>query len=83
MSATSSSLATKLEEIILAMKGTPNPGAGLWGVFARATQETANALGEKSALIALGEGENRGRSDYESTLDERECHDRLQRFHSR
>lgn len=48
--------------------GSPPEGSGAWGVFAKAVEGTASALGEKSALSVLEEGEDHGLADYRSDL---------------
>lgn len=51
-------------ERIRQLGGDVPEGSGPWGVFAKAVEGTASALGEKSALAALEEGEDHGLADY-------------------
>jgi uncharacterized protein (TIGR02284 family) len=44
--------------------GAPAEGSGAWGAFAKAIEGTAKTLGEKTAIVALEEGEDHGREDY-------------------
>ena len=53
---------------IVDLGGSPPEGSGAWGVFAKAVEGTASALGEKSALSVLEEGEDHGLADYRSDL---------------
>ena len=61
--------ANRLRENIRWMEGVPDGDSGFWGVFSQAVQETANFFGEKSALNSLQQGEEFGRGQYESALD--------------
>ena len=49
---------------IEARGGLPPSSSGAWGVFARAVETAAAALGRRLALSALEEGEDLGLSEY-------------------
>ncbi len=44
--------------------GEPPESSGPWGLFAKAVEGTAAALGQRTALSALKEGEDHGLKDY-------------------
>lgn len=50
--------------------GDPPASSGPWGAFAKAVEGTAVALGHKTALSALAEGEEHGLKDYRSDIEE-------------
>lgn len=53
----------------LAARGVEPPtSSGAWGVFSRAVEGTAKIFGDRAALAALREGEQRGLEDYEQAL---------------
>src|SRR5689334_1227407 len=49
---------------ILELGGDPPVSSGPWGTFAKAVEGAATALGEKSAIKVLEEGEDHGLRDY-------------------
>jgi bacterioferritin (cytochrome b1) len=53
-----------LRDRIIELGGEPSEGSGLWGMWARFTQTTANLFGDVAALKALKEGEEHGLKDY-------------------
>jgi uncharacterized protein (TIGR02284 family) len=53
-----------LREKIRELGGTPKDSSGLWGSFAKLVEGGAKVFGDKSAISALEEGEDRGRDDY-------------------
>jgi len=55
---------------ITSLGGTPDQKSGAWGVWAKLVQAGGDLLGEKTALRALEEGEDRGLNDYRRDLDE-------------
>ncbi|MFT3926710.1 MAG: DUF2383 domain-containing protein [Myxococcales bacterium] len=55
---------SELSDEIRPRGGTPAQTSGLWGQFAMAVEGTATALGEKTAIAVLEEGEDHGRDDY-------------------
>lgn len=57
-----------LETNIREMGGVPNQESGAWGSFAKLVQGSANLFGDESAVASLKQGEEKGRSDYESAL---------------
>lgn len=59
-----------LRERIVALGGTPVEGSGVWGSFAKMVEGGAKMMGEKAALQALEEGEDRGLQEYRSEIDE-------------
>lgn len=50
--------------------GSPAEGSGAWGTFAKLVTGGAQAMGEKAAIMALEEGEDHGRNDYQRDLDD-------------
>jgi uncharacterized protein (TIGR02284 family) len=50
--------------------GKPDQGSGAWGAFAKFVEGTAKIFGDKAALKALKEGEERGLKDYENALED-------------
>jgi uncharacterized protein (TIGR02284 family) len=53
--------------------GDPAKDSGAWGTFAKLVATSAQAFGEKAAIMALEEGEDHGRNDYQRDLDELEA----------
>jgi uncharacterized protein (TIGR02284 family) len=53
-----------LREKIRELGGTPKDGSGMWGSFAKLVEGGASLLGDRSAISALEEGEDRGRDEY-------------------
>jgi bacterioferritin (cytochrome b1) len=62
--------ADQLREQILAMGGLPDENSGAWGAFATAVEGSAGLLVNSAALLALIEGEEHGRNEYEAALDD-------------
>jgi uncharacterized protein (TIGR02284 family) len=50
--------------------GAPADGSGAWGTFAKLVEAGAQLFGEKSAIAALEEGEDHGKSEYDQDLSE-------------
>ncbi|KYF64124.1 DUF2383 domain-containing protein (plasmid) [Sorangium sp. So ce119] len=50
--------------------GDPPESSGPWGAFAKAVERTAVALGYKTALSVLAEGEDHGLKDYRNDIEE-------------
>ncbi len=61
---------TKLQSQIASVGGTPATDSGPWGSFAKLVEGGAKTFGEKAALEALMQGEDHGRRDYETDLDD-------------
>jgi hypothetical protein len=59
-----------LKERIVALGGKPAEGSGVWGGFAKLVEGGAKAFGDKAALSALEEGEDKGLKDYTSEIDD-------------
>lgn len=57
------------------MGGIPDNDSGAWGVFTKAVQSSANLLGAESAIESLQRGEEHGRNDYHSALDNEDVMD--------
>lgn len=53
-----------LREKIRELGGTPEDSSGLWGSFAKMVEGGAKLFGDRSAIAALEEGEDRGRDEY-------------------
>jgi demethoxyubiquinone hydroxylase (CLK1/Coq7/Cat5 family) len=62
--------ASLLKERIVALGGKPAEGAGVWGGVAKLVEGGAKAFGEKAALSALEEGEDKGLKDYNTEIDD-------------
>ncbi|ATB27538.1 ferritin-like domain-containing protein [Melittangium boletus] len=60
---------SSIRERITKLGGTPSDSSGLWGTFAQLVQAGADALGEKAAVQALEQGEDRGLADYQRDID--------------
>lgn len=56
--------ATLLSHRVQELGGTPKMDTGIWGGFAKLVEGGAKMFGEKSALSALEEGEDRGKKSY-------------------
>jgi len=52
--------ASKLRDRIIQMGGEPSTSSGIWGAFAKAIQAGADLLGDRTAIAALEDGEDRG-----------------------
>ncbi|MGK3966109.1 DUF2383 domain-containing protein [Sorangium sp. So ce118] len=50
--------------------GDPPESSGPWGALAKVIERTAVALGDKTALSVLAEGEDHGLKDYRNDLEE-------------
>lgn len=48
--------------------GTPDKTSGVWGTFAKLIEGGANLFGDKAAIDALEEGEDRGLASYKKEL---------------
>jgi len=59
-----------LKDRIVALGGEPAEGSGVWGGFAKLVEGGAKAFGEKAALAALEEGEDKGLHDYRDEIDD-------------
>jgi len=57
-----------LEKNVIEMGGKPDTDSGAWGEFATLIQGAANLFGDSSAIASLKQGEEKGKSDYESAL---------------
>jgi bacterioferritin (cytochrome b1) len=62
--------ARMLTERIVALGGQPAEGSGMWGGFAKLVEGGAKAFGEKAALQALEEGEDKGLQEYRDEIDD-------------
>lgn len=51
------------------MGAIPDSESGAWGTFAKAVEGTAKMFGERSAIMALKQGEEHGISEYEEALN--------------
>jgi Domain of unknown function (DUF2383) len=56
--------ANLLREEVERRGGTPAGDSGAWGALVKAIEGTAGAFGERSAIMALEQGEDHGRDDY-------------------
>lgn len=57
-----------LTEQIRKLGGVPAQSSGPWGAFAKVVEGGAAALGEKTAIAALEEGEDHGNRDYKTDI---------------
>jgi len=65
----------KLKDRVLALGGKPAEGSGAWGTFTKLIEGGAAALGDKAAIAALEEGEDRGLADYRNAMQDGETLD--------
>ena len=59
-----------LRQRILVLGGEPAASSGVWGGIAKLVEGGAAAFGVSPAIAALEEGEDRGRDNYRSDLDD-------------
>lgn len=59
-----------LKERIVALGGVPAEGSGVWGGFAKLVEGGAKTFGEKAALSALEEGEDKGLKEYRDEIED-------------
>jgi uncharacterized protein (TIGR02284 family) len=59
----------KLSELILQLGGQPATTAGIWGAFVKFIEGGAKLFGDKAAIAALEEGEDKGLQDYRDALN--------------
>lgn len=59
-----------LRENVVSMGGVPDTDSGAWGEFTKLLTSAASLLGENSGLTALRRGEEHGRREYESALED-------------
>jgi len=60
--------AQALRDRVREVGSDPSDASGLWGVWAKTVQGTANLLGDTAALKSLKEGEEHGLKDYKEKL---------------
>ena len=58
----------KLRDQVVRLGGKPDETSGAWGAFARLVEGGAKTFGEKAAIAALEEGEDRGLKLYRGDL---------------
>jgi len=68
--------ARSIREEIIKHGGTPDEGSGLWGTFAKLVEGGAALFGDKSAIAALEEGEDKGRDMYIREIADAEPYER-------
>lgn len=61
--------ATLLSHRVQELGGIPETDSGTWGSFAKLVEGGAKAFGEKTAISALEEGEDRGKANYGKDSD--------------
>lgn len=61
--------AQRLRKRVQELGGTPIEGSGLWGNIAIIVENVASSIGEKVAVLALEEGEDKGLKDYKAGLE--------------
>ncbi len=61
--------AQAVRERIEQLGAEASDSSGVWGIWAKFTQRTANLFGDAAALKALKEGEEHGLKEYEEALD--------------
>lgn len=69
---------TQLREKITALGSVPEESSGVWGAFAKVFQAGADLLGERVAIAALEEGEDRSVEMYSADL--KGCDAKTQKF---
>ncbi|MEJ7731552.1 MAG: PA2169 family four-helix-bundle protein [Polyangiaceae bacterium] len=57
-----------LTEQVATFGGKPDSESGAWGTFAKLVEGAATAFGDKTAVAALEEGEDKGLKDYRGDL---------------
>lgn len=67
-----------LRQKIQELGGNPKDSSGMWGSFAKVVEGGAGLFGDRSAISALEEGEDRGRDEYVEKSDD--LSPELQRF---
>lgn len=67
-----------LRQKIAELGGDPVDSSGMWGSFAKMVEGGASLFGDRSAIAALEEGEDRGRDNYIEKSDD--LSPELQRF---
>ncbi|MFY0569693.1 DUF2383 domain-containing protein [Archangium lansingense] len=67
-----------IRERVEKLGGKPVEGSGVWGTFAKLVQTGAVAMGDKTAIQALEEGEDHGLADYQRDVDK--THGEARRF---
>lgn len=60
--------AQRIREAVLQAGGEPSSASGAWGLFARALASGARALGWKTVVSTLEEGEDHGLKEYKQAL---------------
>lgn len=58
-----------LSNRIQELGGTPQQESGVWGSFSKLVEGGAKMFGEKSAVSALEQGEDRGEKNYQERVD--------------
>lgn len=58
----------RLKQEVVRAGGKPEEGSGAWGAFAQVVEGSAKMLGEKAAIAALEEGEDRGLKLYRDDI---------------
>lgn len=53
-----------ISDRVVELGGEPSDGSGVWGAFAKLVEGGAKLFGDKSAIAALEEGEDKGLRDY-------------------
>lgn len=61
---------TMLRDSVIASGEKPSESSGPWGTLAKVVQGAAKLLGNKAAVAALEEGEDRGLQNYKEDLGE-------------
>jgi hypothetical protein len=59
----------RLRREVVRLGGQPVETSGAWGAFARLVEGSAKKLGDKAAIAALKEGEDRGLKLYRGDID--------------
>ena len=62
--------AQALRDRIRELGGEASDSSGVWGVWAKFTQVSANLFGDGASLKSLKEGEEHGLKDYQEALDD-------------
>lgn len=58
-----------LRDRVQELGGTPKSDSGVWGSFSKLVEGGATMFGEKSAISALEQGEDRGEKDYRDRVN--------------
>lgn len=65
-----------LRDCVSRLGGVPSQDSGAWGTFAKLVEGSAKPFGDKAAIAALEEGEDRGLADYRKEIPQLDAQSR-------